>query len=174
MKKIVPLLAVALLAFVEHSSAQAIPTPAGAVEGDSRSADMLNAHRPKSQASATPASNDPGKKTIGDAMLATDEAGKNVTASFPSGTATVYLMTKNVSGGKGDKVKADWYVDDAGKALPKGKHFYSSEVALPNSASYNPSFHASSLVKGAYPAGKYHVDLSVGGQKLKSLKFAVQ
>ena len=173
MKKIVPLFAFALLALVGSSPAQEMPTPSGAAAGDSRSGDLLNARRPTAKPTAAPAT-DSGKKTVGDAMLATDEKGKNVTTSFPTGTATVYLLTKNVSGSKGDKVKADWIVDDAGKALPKGKHYYSSEVTLPDSAPYPPSFHASSLVKGAYPPGKYHVDLSVGGQKLKSLKFTVQ
>ena len=166
MKKIASLFAVITLAFVGTSLAQQVSTSTTGAD-DVSFGSRLN--RPKPQSSAAPAADNGGKKAVGDAMFATDDKGKNVTSNFPTGTTTVYLLTKNVSGAKGDKVKADWYMDG-----PKSKHFYSSEVALPNTALYSPSFHASNLVKGAYPAGKYHVDLSVGGEKMKSAKFTVQ
>ena len=173
MKKIAPLFVFATLALAATSPAQA-PTPSSAQAGDVHSADLLSAHRPNSQSSATPAPNNGGKKMVGDVMLATDEKGKSVTASFPAGTTMVYLVTKNVSGAKGDKVMAEWYADDAGKALPKGKRFYNSDIELPNTSSYNPSFHVTGPGNKALPPGKYHVDVSVGGEKLKSAKFSVQ
>ncbi len=169
MKKTASLLAVTFLAFVGMSYGQATPKPS--TESEGAFGGPLDAHRPTPKPVAV---ENGGKKAIGDAVLATDEKGKNTTTSFPAGTTAVYLVTKSVSGGKGDKVMAEWYADDAGKALPKGKRFYNSAITLPNTSSYNPDFHVTGPIKGAFPPGKYHVDLSVGGEKLKSAKFSVQ
>ena len=169
MKKIVSILAVAAFASVGMSYGQSTPAPS--TESQGAFGGPLDAHRPTPKPVAV---DNGGKKAVGDAMLATDEKGKNATASFPAGTTTIYLVTKNVSGGKGDKVMAEWYADDAGKALPKGKRFYNSAITLPNTSSYNPDFHVSGPIKGAFPPGKYHVDVSVGGEKFKTAKFSVQ
>lgn len=172
MKKFASLLVLATFALVGASPAQTTKTTQN---NDAPFGGPLADMRPKPKSSASPAATDNGgKKMVGDVMLATDDKGKNTTTSFPTGTTTVYLVTKNVSGAKGDKVTAEWYADDAGKALPRGKRLYNSAVELPNTASYNPSFHVTGPIKGVFPPGKYHVDVSVGKEKLKSAKFAVQ
>ena len=169
MKKTASLLAVTLFAFAGMSYGQSDIPPATSSKG--AFGGPLDANRPTPKPVVT---DNGGKKMVGDAVLATDEKGKNVTTSFPAGTTEVYLVTKNVSGGKGDKVLAEWYADDAGKALPKGKRFYNSAIQLPNTASYNPDFHVTGPGNKPLPPGKYHVDLSVGGEKLKTAKFSVQ
>ena len=170
MKKLASLFILATLTCAGISHAQ---TPKPSNDTDSPFGGPLSHNRPAPKPTAAPAGAE-GKKMVGEANVATDEKGKNDTADFPSGTAIVYLETKNVSGAKGDKVRADWIADDAGKALPKGKRFYNSAIDLPDTQSYNPSFHVTGPGNKALPAGKYHVDLFVGSEKLKTVKFAVQ
>ncbi len=171
MKKIAPLFAIITLAFVGTSLAQQVTTPTTGADDVSFGSPL---NRPKPKSSAAPAKDNGGKKAVGDVMLATDEKGKNATTSFPAGTTTVYLMTKNVSGAKGDKVTTEWYADDAGKSMPKGKRFYNSGVDLPDTAEHNPNFHVTGPGNKAFPPGKYHADVLVGGQKFKTVKFTVQ
>ena len=174
MKKIASLLFLATFACAGMTWAQGnAPTKSTGPQSDAPFAGPLADRRPTPKPTAAPTDNG-GKKMVGDLMLATDDKGKNTVTSFPSGTTTIYAVTKNVSGAKGDKVMAEWYADDAGKSLPKGKRFYNSSIALPNTSSYNPDFHVTGPVKGAFPPGKYHVDLSVGKEKLKTAKFSVQ
>lgn len=175
MKKLASLLVLATLAFAGTSPAQSSSGTAKSAQDEGPFGGPLGTMRPKPKASATPAAESGGKKMIGEAMITADDKGTKAVDSFPAGTTTIYLVTKNVSGSKkGDKVTAEWFADDAGKALPKGKRFYNSAIALPDTASYNPSFHVTGPIKGAFPPGKYHVDLSIGGEKFKSAKFAVQ
>ena len=171
MKKIASFFAVATFALVGTSLAQQVPTSTTGAD-DVSFGSVLN--RPKPKSSAAPAVDNGGKKMVGEAMVATDEKGAKAATNFPAGTTTVYLVTKNVSGAKGDKVTAEWYVDDAGKAMPKGKRFYNSAIELPNTSTYNPNFHATGPGSKAFPPGKYHVDVLIGKEKFKTVKFVVQ
>ena len=180
MKKIVSLLFLATFAFAEMSLAQGTGGGASGIKGNGSAQGVaafrggpLAATRPTPNNRAAPADNG-GKKMVGEVMLAADEKGKNTTTSFPAGTSAIYMMTKNVSGANGDKVRVEWFADDAGKSMAKGKRFYSSDVVLPDTMAHNPNFHVTGPGDKAFPAGKYHVDVSVGGEKFKSAKFTVQ
>ena len=160
MKKLAPLLVAATLASGGISRAQNYQ----GTEVQGRLSNVAPAASAKPQA----AQGNP------EAALATDEKGKSAATSFPASTATIYLVTKNISGAKGDKVEASWVADDAGKALPAGKKFHVGAITLPDAKSYNPSLNVNGPVNGTFPPGKYHVVLSVGSKEIKSLKFTVK
>lgn len=103
-----------------------------------------------------------------DATLYKDDKAKNATTTFTP-TETVYLVCKNVSGKKGDKIGVAWYSGAGGKS----KKLYASEKPLPDTGVYNPSYNLPPA-KGGTPAGAYHVDFTLDSKVLKSLAFTVK
>ena len=120
---------------------------------------------PKPDASAAPAKTATGPM---EAALYKDAKGKEAATTFAPND-TVYLVVKNVTVAKGDKLGVAWFSGTGAK----GKKVFASERALPDAGIYNPNYNLSPA-KGGSPAGSYHVDFSMNSKVVKSLAFTVK
>ena len=118
----------------------------------------------------TPAKASGPKKPL-EASLALDEKGTGTGTTFAKNDAKIYLLVKDYSGAKGDKIRAVWIADDTGGALPKGRKLNDFTQTLTQPAQNTTFF---TQVSGGFPPGKYQADLYENSTLVKSLKFTVK
>ena len=113
----------------------------------------------------------PGVKKPLEATLATDEKGGGAGTTFAKGDAKIYLLVKDVTGVKGDQIRAVWVADDTGRALTKGRkpNDFTQTLTRPGQPT---TFYTA--VSGGFPPGKYHADVYENSTLVKSLKFTVK
>ena len=170
MKYLLPFLFAATLAvsgFVSSAAGQSTSSGSEPDNSDGRSADVL-APRTKPN---TVAPNPSGKKTPITASLFKDEKGKTPSMVFgPS--EKIYLMWKDPTGAKGDKVRIAWFAEDTGKAFPKNKKLSEGTQTLPGPSGFGTSVAPS--VQGGLPVGKYRVEVYNNTKLDVSVKFTIQ
>ena len=112
-----------------------------------------------------------GPKKPLEGSLAKDEKGGRAGMTFAKADTKIYLLCKDVSGVKGDKVRVVWIAEETGGAFPKNKTLndFTQTLSGPGQAT---SFFAT--VPGGFPVGKYHADLYDGATLVKTLKFTVK
>ena len=118
----------------------------------------------------TPAKASGPKKPL-EASLALDEKGTGTGTTFAKNDAKIYLLVKDYSGAKGDKIRAVWTAEDTGGALPKGKKLNDFTQTLSQPAQNTTFF---TQVSGGFPPGKYQTDVYENSTLVKSLKFTVK
>lgn len=158
MKRFVCLLALATFAAVVPGYSQSAT--------DRAVAEISGIHRP----TPTPGSGGTTAKPTGpmEAALYKDDKGKTAATAFGVND-TVYLVAKNVSASKGDKLGVVWYMEKGGKT----KKVFDSASAAPGTGVYNPSYNLPPA-KPASPAGAYYVELTQNGKVLKKLSFTIK
>lgn len=91
--------------------------------------------------------------------------------SFPSDVAKIYLLIEAKALKGGEKVRAAWIADDVGDAAPKKTKIDESTEAAGEGGSLG-AFTLSKPDKG-WPVGKYRIDIYVGDDLAKSVKFTI-
>ena len=113
----------------------------------------------------------PGVKKPLEASVARDDKGGGAGTTFTKSDAKLYLLVKDVSGVKGDQIRAVWVADDTGGAFPKGKKLNDFTQTLTGSGQPTTFYTA---VAGGFPAGKYHAEVYENSKVATSVKFTVK
>ena len=126
--------------------------------------------RPKPSPSNAPSAAATGPKQPLQVSLATDAKSGGAGTTFAKSSTKVYLLVKDPTGAKGDKIRAVWIADDTAGKLSKGKKigdFTQTLVQPGQSTSFFSAFD-----KG-FPSGQYHVEVYENAKLTKSTKFVV-
>lgn len=127
-------------------------------------------HRPTpTPAAQTPV--DPKNKKPLTATLGKDNTGKNSVTTFAPNDPKIYLVWKDDTGAKGDKVRIAWFAENTGGAVSKNKKLTEATQIVPGAGSFGSSYLL--MPSGGFPVGKYRVDVYDGTKLAKSLKFVV-
>ena len=102
--------------------------------------------------------------------MALDEKGGGAATTFAKSNAKIYVLIKNPSGVKGDKVRAVWTAEDTGGVFSKGQKLNDSTqtVGGPGQITFFTQ------IAGGYPPGKYKTDVYVNSTLAKSVTFTVK
>lgn len=106
------------------------------------------------------------------ASLSKDEKGKESTETFSVGDPKIYLIWKDDTASKGDKVRVAWYAEETGGVFKKGSKLTEFTQTLPGPGSFGSSILPAP--KGGFPAGTYRAEVYDGKTLAKSLKFTVK
>ena len=158
MKRLVCFLVLATFAAVVPSYGQ---------ETAESAAQIGSIHRPTPKPTASPGAGASTAKAAGpvSAGLYKDAKAQSAATTFAP-TDTIYVIGKDVTAKKGDKVGVNWY----GKG---DKKLTTSESTVPSDGVFGPTFHLSPPDKGT-PAGSYRADFVQNGKVVKRLSFTVK
>ena len=121
--------------------------------------------------SATPAATATGPKQPLQLSLAKDTKGGGEGTTFTKSDTKIYLLVKDVTGAKGDKIRGVWIADNTGGKLAKGKKIGDFTQTL-NQPGQSSSFY--SAFDSGFPPGQYHAEVYENGKLAKSIKFVVK
>ena len=106
------------------------------------------------------------------AILAKDEKGKEATNVFSTMEPKIYVVWKDDTGVKGDKLHVVWYAVNTNGAMAKNKKIHESTQTVPGPGAYGAPF-IGAPAKG-FPPGSYRVDVYDGTKLGKSLPFEIK
>jgi hypothetical protein len=113
---------------------------------------------------------------IPQAVLAKDVKGDNFdpvdpTSTFQPNQAVIHLVVTVVNAPSDTKVKTVWTAVDVGDAAPANTKIDEAEVTMDGSG--NAHFTLSEPSSGAWPAGKYKVDVYLDDKLDRTLEYTV-
>jgi hypothetical protein len=171
MKRFTSLLLLAAFTAIASAHAQ-MGGPSGSGGGNATDDAVSSISQIRRPTTPTPApANQSGPKKPFEATLATDAKGKSPATVFAATTPKIYLLWKDDSAIKGEKLRAVWVGEDVVGMSSKNKKLTEGTETMPGPGA-NGDFYLPASSKG-FPAGKYRVDLYEGTKLAKSLKFTV-
>src|SRR5512136_1865032 len=110
------------------------------------------------------------------AVLAKDVTGDSFepvdpTTTFPTDQAVIHLVVSVANAPSETKVKTVWTAVDVGDAAPANTKIDDAEVTL--DASGNAHFTLSAPTSGAWPVGKYKVEVYLNDKLDRTLEYAM-
>jgi len=93
------------------------------------------------------------------------------TTAFPTDQPVIHLVAKVANAPEGTKVKSVWTAVDVGDVAPANTKIAETEIVLNSDG--NAHFTLSIPTSGAWPAGKYKVDVYLNDKLDRTLEYTV-
>ena len=94
------------------------------------------------------------------------------TTTFPVDQPVIHLVAKVANAPEGTKVKSVWTAVDVGEVAPANTKVAETEIVLNSDG--NAHFTLSIPTSGAWPAGKYKVDIYLNDKLDRTLEYTIQ